>query len=302
MEEIQPYINRIAEEAEGLLESWLPVDKQLKTKAEQRLRRAMRAAVLGGGKRLRAALVVIAGDLFGLPRPIGVEIGGAIELIHAYSLVHDDLPAMDDSAVRRGQPSIHKAYDEVTAILVGDGLQALAFERLSLIEGLAAIARLDLVCLLARAAGERGMVGGQMVDMAQPEGPEDLSPDEAAIRHLQALKTGALIEVSLIMGARAGGATPEQLQALSAFGHDIGFAYQIVDDLLDHRGDAEALGKPVGQDRANEKPTYVEMFGEEMARQRVHMLHQQACAHLSLFGESGDRLKQLAGLFIQRSF
>jgi farnesyl diphosphate synthase len=298
MSELPQYFNDISNDLEALLSQWMAADQGDITPAEKKLRHAMGEAVLAGGKRLRPGLCVATADMFGVERSISLILGGATELIHAYSLVHDDLPAMDDSPLRRGRPSIHKAYDEATAILVGDALQAMAFEKLADENlDLAAGIKIALVRLLAVAAGARGMVGGQMIDMT----PDQALENENDIRHLQALKTGAMIEVAIEMGAVAGGANTNETAALKKFGQDLGFAFQIIDDLLDHNGDATSMGKPVGQDNANDKPTFVEVFGEDKAISRVDGLIRSATGHLQNFGEKAAPLMQLAHYVRERT-
>ncbi len=298
MSELPQYFNDISNDLEALLSQWMAADQSDITGAEKKLRLAMADAVLAGGKRLRPGLCVATADMFGVERSISLILGGATELIHAYSLVHDDLPAMDDSPLRRGRPSIHKAHDEATAILVGDALQAKAFEKLAdETLDLPADVKIALVRLLAEAAGACGMVGGQMIDMT----PDQALESEKDIRHLQALKTGAMIEVAIEMGALAGGATTNETAALKKFGQDLGFAFQIIDDLLDHNGDEASMGKPVGQDNANDKPTFVEVFGEGKAKLRVDALIQSATAHVESFGERADPLVQLAHYVRERT-
>ncbi len=298
MSELPQYFNDISNDLEALLSQWMAADQSDITGAEKKLRLAMADAVLAGGKRLRPGLCVATADMFGVERSISLILGGATELIHAYSLVHDDLPAMDDSPLRRGRPSIHKAHDEATAILVGDALQAKAFEKLAdETLDLPADVKIALVRLLAEAAGACGMVGGQMIDMT----PDQALESEKDIRHLQALKTGAMIEVAIEMGAVAGGATTNEIATLKKFGQDLGFAFQIIDDLLDHNGDEASMGKPVGQDNANDKPTFVEVFGEDKAKFRVDALIQSATAHVESFGERADPLVQLAHYVRERT-
>ncbi len=298
MSELPRYFKDISNDLEVLLGRWMVAGQEDITGAETKLRLAMAEAVLAGGKRLRPGLCVATAEMFGVERSISLILGGATELIHAYSLVHDDLPAMDDSPLRRGRPTIHKAYGEATAILVGDALQALAFEKLTDNDlNLSADIKIALLRLLAKAAGVSGMVGGQMIDMAA----DQVLENEQDIRRLQALKTGAMIEVAIEMGALVGGATEGESAALKKFGQDLGFAFQIIDDLLDHNGDEASMGKPVGQDNANDKPTFVEVFGAGKALSRVDDLIRSASDHLHIFGKKADPLLQLAHYVRERT-
>ncbi|MGE0409395.1 MAG: polyprenyl synthetase family protein, partial [Amphiplicatus sp.] len=247
-----------------------------------RVAAAMRHGALDGGKRLRPFLLIAAADMFGAPRARSVRAGSAVEMIHCYSLIHDDLPAMDDSDLRRGRPSVHKAFDEATAILAGDALLTQAFEILAETETHPkAEIRARLVLELARASGKAGMVGGQMIDIYAEQKKFDLS----GIEELQRLKTGALIRVSAIGGGIIGEAGEDDVAALAAYAEDLGLAFQIVDDLLDAFGDAEALGKPVGQDADMDKATFVKLLGAGAARDKAKELTASAKAHLQRFGE-----------------
>jgi farnesyl diphosphate synthase len=265
---------------------------------EARVFEAMRYAALAPGKRLRPFLVLASGRLFGVARNRALQVAAAIELVHAYSLVHDDLPAMDDSDLRRGRPTCHKAFDEATAILAGDGLLTLAFEVLAHPDthGDPAV-RSELVSALAQAAGSHGMVGGQMIDLIAEVRP-DL--DIGAITRLQRLKTGALIAFACESGAILGKASPELRAALRGYAHDLGLAFQIADDLLDVEGSAAATGKPVGQDAAAGKATFVSILGVERARAQAQLLVTQAVAHLDLFEERADLLRQAARFVVDR--
>jgi farnesyl diphosphate synthase len=265
---------------------------------EARVFEAMRYAALGPGKRLRPFLVLASAQLFAVAQRSALQVATAIELIHAYSLVHDDLPAMDDSDLRRGRPTCHKAFDEATAILAGDGLQTLAFAVLADPDthGDPAV-RCELVAALAAASGSHGMVGGQMIDLIAEERP-DL--DIGAITRLQRMKTGALIAFSCEAGAILGKASAEMRQALRGYAHDLGLAFQIADDLLDVEGASEHLGKPVGQDAAAGKATFVSILGVERARAQAQLLVSQAAAHLDLFGERAELLKQAAQFVVDR--
>ncbi|SJZ40951.1 farnesyl diphosphate synthase [Enhydrobacter aerosaccus] len=266
---------------------------------EARVFEAMRYSSLGGGKRLRAFFVLASATLFKVGALPAMRTASAIEFIHAYSLIHDDLPAMDDDDLRRGKPSCHKQFDEATAILAGDALQALAFEVLAHgdTHGDPGVRTL-LVAELAKAAGAQGMVGGQMLDLlAETQGP-DMSI--GAITRLQRLKTGALISFSCTAGAILGKAAEPLRLALSAYAHDLGLAFQIVDDLLDVEGTAEELGKTPGKDIAAGKATFVSILGLERARAQARLLADQAAAHLEPFGPSAHLLKQAAEFVVSR--
>ena len=260
--------------------------------AEARLLEAMRYAV-EGGKRLRAFLAVETATMFGTDRGHALRVVAAIECIHAYSLVHDDLPSMDDDDLRRGRATVHRAFDEATAILAGDALQALAFTILSdeaTHEN--PFIRCELVACLARAAGARGMVGGQMIDIEAERADAPLSMAETS--RLQRMKTGALIEASCAMGAILGHTSATNRRALEFFARDFGLAFQIRDDLLDATGDADAMGKAAGKDAAAGKATFVDLLGLEGARERAALLTGQAKAHLAPLGGRADTLRALA--------
>lgn len=263
---------------------------------------AMRYAVLGGGKRMRGFLVLEVAGMFAVPAAGAVRVAAAVEMLHAYSLVHDDLPAMDDDDLRRGKPSTHRAFDEATAILAGDALQTRAFEILAEPETHAdPEARCALVLALARAAGAAGMVGGQMYDMAS-EGlagrGEMLGLDE--LLHLQALKTGRLIQFSAEAGAILGQAPAGLRSSVAAYGRDLGAAFQIADDVLDETGTVEQIGKTVGKDAAAGKATVVGLLGLEQASARADLLARQAVDHLAGFGPEADRLRALAAYVVSR--
>ncbi len=265
---------------------------------EARVFEAMRYSSLGGGKRLRAFFVLAGATLFKVAALPALRTASAIEFLHAYSLIHDDLPAMDDDDLRRGKPSCHKQFDEATAILAGDALQALAFEVLAHEDthGDASV-RAHLVSELARAAGAHGMVGGQMLDLLAETRP-DLSI--GAITRLQRLKTGALISFSCTAGAILGKASDPMRSALSAYAHDVGLAFQIADDLLDIEGTAAEIGKTPGKDAAAGKATFVSILGLERARAQADLLARQAAAHLEPFGEAADLLRQAAKFVVAR--
>jgi farnesyl diphosphate synthase len=264
---------------------------------QARLHEAMRYAVLGGGKRLRPFLVAATGALFDVPERAATRAGAAVELIHAYSLVHDDLPAMDDAALRRGRPSCHRAFDEATAILAGDALQALAFEVLAR-DGYGADAaqRCALLQGLARAAGPLGMCGGQMIDLLAERRTLSL----AEVRELQALKTGAIIAFCCEAGAVLGRAAAEERAALAAYAADLGLAFQIRDDLLDLEGDSAVTGKDAGRDSEVGKATFVRLLGEDGARAKLAALRREALGQLDIFGDRATVLGQLFDFVIDR--
>lgn len=265
---------------------------------EDRLLAAMRHATLGGGKRLRPFLVMQSAGLFRVAPGAAVRVGAAIELIHCYSLVHDDLPAMDDDDLRRGLPTVHKAFDEATAILAGDALLTMGFEVLADPDTHPNPAiRAELCLALARAAGAFGMVGGQMLDLAAETAS---SQDIGAITRLQRLKTGALIAFSCEAGAILGQAPMPLREALRAFAHDLGLAFQITDDLLDVEGTREETGKAVRKDEAAGKATFVSILGAERARAQANILASQANAHLSVFDSKADLLRATARFVVER--
>tara|TARA_R110001592_G_scaffold295594_2_gene565696 strand:+ start:43338 stop:44252 length:915 start_codon:yes stop_codon:yes gene_type:complete len=263
-----------------------------------RIAEASSGALTNGGKRIRAVLVYAAYDAL---QPSGGaegldDIACSMELIHSYSLVHDDLPAMDDDDLRRGQPSCHKAYDEPTAILVGDGLQARAFELIANAQGFSDLQRVEIIKSLARASGLQGMVGGQAMDIASVGTSLGLEQ----LRQMHALKTGALIRAALAMGGIAGHATGKQLTALDTYGTKIGLAFQVVDDILDVEGDTATLGKTQGKDVEADKPTYVKLMGLEGAKDEARRLLGEALEALTGFGESANHLRDLARYIVER--
>ncbi|HEX7006787.1 MAG TPA: farnesyl diphosphate synthase [Alphaproteobacteria bacterium] len=264
---------------------------------EGRLFEAMRYATLNGGKRLRPFLVVAGADLFDVPRDRSLRAAAAVEFIHCYSLVHDDLPAMDDDDLRRGRPTCHIQFDEATAILAGDALLTLAFEVLAdpATHPDPAI-RIALVGALAAAAGGEGMVGGQMFDLVAEGRVLDLDQ----ITRLQGLKTGRLIKVSCAAGAILGGARPEARDALDAYAQDLGLAFQIADDLLDVEGSEAEVGKKVGKDADAGKATFVSLLGIAEARRRATSLADRAVSHLELFGKKAEFLRDVARFVVER--
>lgn len=263
----------------------------------RRLYEAMRHAAIGGGKRLRPLLVCAACELFAVDREAALRVATAIECIHVYSLIHDDLPAMDDDDMRRGKPTVHKAFDEATAILAGDALHALAFEVLADPATHAdPFVRAELCLELARASGPNGMAGGQMMDLVASQAPMDL----ATVTRLQQLKTGALFGFCLEAGAIMGRVPPEGRTHLRGYARNIGLAFQIADDLIDVEGSAETAGKGVGKDASAGKATFVSHLGVERAREQAQLLVQQAVAHLAGHGPEADLLRGIAGYVIER--
>jgi len=262
-----------------------------------RLFAAMAYAAIGGGKRLRPLLTVAAARLFGIDRARALRAGAAIEAIHVYSLVHDDLPCMDDDDLRRGKPTVHKAFDEATAVLAGDSLHALAFEILSdpaTHENPAV--RAELVLDLSRASGRDGMAGGQVMDLAAEGQPLDIG----AITRLQQLKTGALIEHAVEVACIMGGIDPHARTPLRGYARNVGLAFQIADDLIDHSGDEAAAGKRVGKDADAGKATFVSLMGEERARAQADLLVVQAIEHLHDRGAEADLLRAIARFAVER--
>jgi farnesyl diphosphate synthase len=264
---------------------------------EARVYDAMRYAALAPGKRLRPFLVLASARLFGVARRCALQVAAAVEMVHAYSLVHDDLPAMDNSDLRRGRPTCHRQFDEATAVLAGDGLLTAAFEVLAHPDthGDPAV-RCELVSALAAAAGAAGMVGGQMIDLLA----EHQNLDIGAITRLQRMKTGAIIAYSCEAGAILAKAPAEIRTALRGYAHDLGLAFQIADDLLDVEGSAAETGKPVGADAAAGKATFVSILGVERARAQAELLIRQAAAHLDLFEQRAELLREAARFVIAR--
>ncbi len=286
-------MSETAQSVEAVLDDLLPSGDG----PEARLFAAMRYATLGGGKRLRPFLVVASADLFDVPRSNSLRAGAAVELIHCYSLVHDDLPAMDDDELRRGRPTCHIAYDEATAILAGDSLLTLAFEVLA---DEATHASPDIRCALvaelASAAGGQGMAGGQMFDLAAEETTFGLEE----IRRLQALKTGRLFNYSCLAGVILGEGSPAARKALMDYAHDLGLAFQIADDLLDLEGDELEVGKKVGKDAEAGKATFVSILGARDAREEAKRLAGKAESHLDLFSAKADLLRHVARFVVER--
>jgi len=267
--------------------------------APQRLHEAMRYAVLDGGKRVRPLLAFAAGELTGATVDRLNIAAAAVELIHAYSLVHDDMPCMDDDVLRRGKPTCHVQYDEATALLVGDSLQTLAFQLLAehrLNDD--AQRQLEMIKLLAMATGSRGMAGGQAIDLASVG--KSLTLPELEFMHIH--KTGALIRAATLLGAHCGTVSSAQLDKLDRFGKLIGLAFQVVDDVLDCEADTATLGKTAGKDADNAKPTYVSLLGIHDARDMAQRLHREALEALAGFGDAAQRLRELADFIVLRKF
>jgi farnesyl diphosphate synthase len=267
--------------------------------APSHLHEGMRYAVLDGGKRVRPLLAYASGELVGAQAADCCTAGCAVEMIHAYSLVHDDLPCMDNDALRRGKPTVHIAYGEANAMLVGDSLQPLAFATLaSLQSALAPQAVVKMIDLLAQASGSLGMAGGQAIDMAAVGQTMTLSD----LEHMHRLKTGALLRASILLGAYCGptAVVPNMLAALENYAKAIGLAFQVVDDILDVTADTATLGKTAGKDAQAGKPTYVSLMGMQQARALATRLHQEASAALAPFGNQAQRLQELADLIVLR--
>jgi farnesyl diphosphate synthase len=290
---LEAELARIARAVDSAFDSLLKVPGD----GRSRLIEAMRYAAIGGGKRLRPLLLTATAELFGVDHATALRAGCAIEAIHVYSLIHDDLPCMDDDALRHGKPTLHRAFDEATAVLAGDAFQALAFELLSdpavFVDP---FTRAELVYALAVASGTGGMVGGQMLDIVA----EGADLDLRAITQLQQLKTGALLGAAVEMGAILGRVPPEGRTHLRGYARDLGLAFQIADDLLDHAGAAEVMGKAVGKDAAAGKATFVGLLGPERAREQARMLVDQAIAHLGQHGKEADVLREIALYVVER--
>ena len=263
-----------------------------------RLFAAMRHAGIGGGKRLRPLLTVAAARLFGIDQQRALRAGTAIEAIHVYSLIHDDLPCMDDDDLRRGKPTVHKAFDEATAVLAGDSLHALAFEILA--DSRTSenpVVRAELTIDLARASGRDGMAGGQMMDLAA----EGETLDIGGITRLQQLKTGALIEHAVEAACIMASLDPHARTPYRGYARNVGLAFQIADDLIDHGGDEVTAGKRVGKDAAAGKATFVSLMGEDRARAQASMLVTQAIEHLGHHGAEADLLRAIARFAVERN-
>jgi len=290
---LKPAMERVAADIDTFL------DRLLRTPDDprRRLYEAMRHAAIGGGKRLRPLLTVATAELFNVDRQRAIRAAAAIECIHVYSLIHDDLPAMDDDDMRRGKPTVHKAFDEATAILAGDSLHALAFEILGDEETSPdPYVRSELMLELARASGPGGMAGGQMMDLAAEHETFDLS----TVTRLQQMKTGALIGFAVEAGAILGRVQPEGRTGLRGYARDIGLAFQIADDILDVEGDESVAGKALQKDDAAGKATFLSLLGIDRAREQASALVEQAVAHLRTYGAEADLLRGLARYVVER--
>ena len=280
---------------EEALDAFLPPADRVPHKLHQ----AMRYTTLGGGKRVRPLLAYAAGALFDADPSVLARVASAVEMIHVYSLVHDDMPCMDDDALRRGKPTVHVAYDEATALLVGDTLQAQAFEVIAHTDSavMPPARQLTMVRLLAEAAGSAGMCGGQAIDLDSV----GLSLTREQLERMHQLKTGAMLRVSVLLGALAGrDLTPPEREALDAYSAAVGLAFQVVDDVLDATADSATLGKTAGKDAADNKPTYVSILGLEPSRALAEQLRREAHEALAPFGDKAQRLRELADLIVQR--
>ena len=279
-------------DVEHALDAFLPPASAVPHK----LHEAMRYTTLGGGKRVRPLLAYAAGALFGADAGALARVAAAVEMIHVYSLVHDDMPCMDNDALRRGKPTVHVAYDEATALLVGDTLQAQAFEVLAAAD-LAPARLVTMLRLLAQAAGSAGMCGGQAIDLDSV----GLALNRAELERMHQLKTGAMLRVSVVLGALAGrDLSADELQALERYSAAVGLAFQVVDDVLDATADSATLGKTAGKDAADNKPTYVSILGLEPSRALAEQLRREAHDALAPFGDKAQRLRELADLIVQR--
>ena len=285
------WMRRELDAVESALQAWVPHD------APAGLGSAMRYGVLDGGKRLRPLLVLAACEAVQGDRDAAMRAAVAAELIHAYSLVHDDMPCMDNDVMRRGKPTVHVEFGQAQAMLAGDAMQALAFEVLTPDEGLAPALQARLCGLLARAAGHAGMAGGQAIDLASV----GHALDEAALREMHHRKTGALLQASVLMGGACGATDAVQWQALADYGDAVGLAFQVVDDILDVTQESAVLGKTAGKDQHANKPTYVSVLGLDAARAHAQALHDVALAALARGGLAcSARLEQLATLVVER--
>ena len=293
MLEIKAALAENARDVDVVLNSLLPLHDE----PESRLMEAIRYSTLAGGKRIRPFLVTSSARLFDVSQPSALRVAAAIEMVHCYSLIHDDLPAMDNDDLRRGLPTCHVKFDEATAILAGDALLTRAFEVLAdPATHPDPRVRSDLVAELARAAGPEGMVGGQMLDLLA----EHQNLEMAEVTRLQRMKTGALIAFSCESGAVLGKAADSARQALHAYAHDLGLAFQIADDLLDVEGDEAEVGKKTGKDQGAGKATFVSLLGPERARAQSDMLASQAVEHLEIFSKNAEPLRALAAFVVNR--
>jgi farnesyl diphosphate synthase len=287
------WMKSVQAQSEEALGAYLPAASTVPHK----LHEAMRYTVLGGGKRVRPLLVYASGALFGADHEALGRAAAAVEMIHAYSLVHDDMPCMDDDALRRGKPTVHVAYDEATALLVGDALQAQAFEVLAGTVSLPPARLVAMLRLLAQAAGSCGMCGGQAIDLDSV----GLALTLTQLERMHQLKTGAVLRASVLLGALCGkDLARHELAALDTYANAIGLAFQVVDDVLDATADSATLGKTAGKDAAANKPTYVSILGLEPSRALAEKLRGEAHQALAPFGEQALRLRELADLIVRR--
>lgn len=290
---LKPAIDRIGKDIDAKFAELLEPPHD----ARNRLYEAMRYAAIGGGKRLRPLLLTATAGMFSVSREAALHVATAVECIHIYSLIHDDLPCMDDDELRHGRPTVHRAFDEATAVLAGDALHALAFEILADERMVPEpFTRVELISALAHASGPQGMAGGQMMDLEAEKQRFDLP----TITRLQQLKTGALIGVSVEMGAILGRVPADQRIHLRGYSRDLGLAYQIADDLLDATGDAERMGKAVGKDDAAGKQTFLTLMGHERAQEQARLLVEQAMDHLTHYGEAAAILRAVAQFVLNR--
>ncbi|HEY0627816.1 MAG TPA: farnesyl diphosphate synthase [Sphingomicrobium sp.] len=291
---IQPPLVRIAREIDVLFEQLLVVPDD----HSSRLIEAMRYAAVGGGKRLRPLLVCASSALFGVPRDMSLRAGLAVECVHVHSLIHDDLPCMDDDDLRRGKATVHRAFDEATAVLAGDSLLAMAFEILAHpTTHPSGEVRAQLICDLSRAAGAYGMAGGQMLDLAPAS---DAGADMDAVARLQRLKTGAIINWAVEAGATLGLASNDERTSLRGYAQNLGLAFQIADDILDAIGDEALVGKRVGKDVEQGKENFVTLLGVDRARRQAEMLAEQAIEHLRPFERESELLAAIARFAVDR--
>lgn len=286
-------LDQIQREVDSVFDAILPVPDDTRAK----LIEAMRYATIGGGKRVRPLLLVSTAEIFGVARDRALRAACAVEAIHVYSLIHDDLPCMDDDDLRHGKPTLHRQFDEATAVLAGDALHALAFELLADQETSSdPFTRAELISTLATASGKDGMAGGQMMDIMAESADYDLH----GITRLQQLKTGALLGASVEMGAIMGHVPPEGRAHLRGYARDIGLAFQIVDDLLDHEGDEAKAGKALRKDEAQGKQTFLSLMGTDKARAQAQILIEQAIGYLASHGEDANMLRAVARFIVER--
>lgn len=286
-----------AKEKQARIEAVLDEALPAKTQAPEKLHSAMRYSALGGGKRVRALLCYAAAELCNTELAVADAAAAAVELIHAYSLVHDDMPCMDDDDLRRGKPSCHKQYDDATALLVGDALQSLAFDVLSTPQLCKnANQQISMLNILAKAAGSTGMAGGQAIDLDSV----GKALTQQQLEDMHQLKTGALIQAAALIGAANG--SLDQISAVHVYAENIGLAFQVVDDILDTEADTATLGKTAGKDADSNKPTYVTILGLDVAKQLANQLHATAMTALAPFGDRALRLRELADFITQRNF